>query len=211
MQVLSPYTIQYDVIHDDDKVGSASRSLEQLSNGQWQISMQSKIKYYFLKDKRQETSRFEVVDNIIRPLHYQRLADTSLKSDTTLIQQFDWQNGLEQGSYKDKKWSNPISIGLLDQLTQLLAVRDQLLSQQALKPIDISYRGGVRHHEFKVIGQETLKTAEGDIETAIVQLDEKGRERQTNFWFALNDNMLPLQIQRIKEGKEEAKLIATDW
>lgn len=208
--VLAPYSIKYDVIAKGDKVGTASRKLEKLSNGQWQIAMQSKIKYYFLSDKRQETSRFEIIDGQIFPVQYQRQADSSFK-DTNLIQQFDWANGHEIGSYKDKKWDIELPQGALDQLSQLLSVREQLLNQQPLKPITISYRGGIRTHQFKVMGEETLKTPMGNIKTALIQLDEAGRKRQTNFWLAIGNNMLPVQIQRMKKSKEEARLVATSW
>jgi len=209
---LIPYSIKYQVIHDDDDVGTASRQLTQLSNGQWQISMESDISYYFLSDKRQETSRFALdEDGQILPLVYQRNSETSLRSDTTLLQNFDWDNLIEQGSYKDDQWTQPLKLGYLDQLTQITLVREHLLTQKPVPAIDISYRGSIRHHEFKVIGQEVIKTGKGDVMTAKVQLNEKKRDRQTNFWFALEHNMLPVQVQRIKEGEEQAKLIATDW
>lgn len=208
---LAPYSIQYDVIHDGDDVGTASRKLIQLSNGQWQLAMKSDISYYFLSDKRQETSRFTVENKQILPLVYQRHSKTSMRSDSTLMQNFDWANKIEHGSYKKKEWSQPLKAGYLDQLTQLTLVREHLLTQRPIPAIDISYRGSVRHHEFKVLGQETLNTKKGPIKTAKVQLKETQRERQTNFWFALEHNMIPVQIQRIKEGEEQAKLVATDW
>ena len=209
---LAPYSIKYQVIHDGDDVGTASRQLTQLSNGQWQISMQSDISYYFLSDKRQETSRFALNENgQILPLVYQRNSETSLRSDTTLLQNFDWDNLIEQVSYKDDQWTQPLKLGYLDQLTQITLVREHLMTQKPVPAIDISYRGSIRHHEFKVIGQEVIKTGKGDVMTAKVQLNEKKRDRQTNFWFSLEDNMLPLQVQRIKEGEEQAKLVAQDW
>ncbi|GAA0197817.1 hypothetical protein GCM10009123_01300 [Kangiella japonica] len=211
LAALQPYSIQYEVIHDGDNVGTASRNLIQLSNGQWQLAMESDISYYFLSDKRQETSRFTVEDKQILPLVYQRYSQTSMRSDSTLMQNFDWINKVEHGSYKKKEWSQPLKPGYLDQLTQLTLVRENLLTQKPIPAIDISYRGSVRHHEFKVLGQETLNTKKGPIKTAKVQLKETQRERQTNFWFALEHNMIPIQIQRIKEGEEQAKLVATDW
>lgn len=209
-KAMQPYSIEFDVIAKGDKVGTASRKLEQLTNGQWQIAMQSKIKYYFFKDKRQETSRFNLIDGQVYPVQYQRIADSSFK-DSNLIQQFDWQAGHETGSFKDKKWKIELKDGTLDQLTQLIELRTQLMAQKPLQPITISYRGGLRTHQFKVVGQETLKTALGDIETAKIQLDEKGGKRQTNYWLALENNMLPVQIQRIKKGKEEARLVISKW
>ncbi len=209
-RAMKPYKIQYDVIAKGDKVGTASRQLEQLTNGQWQIAMQSKIKYYFFKDERQETSRFELVDGQVYPIHYQRIADSSFK-DSNLIQQFDWESGHETGSYKKKQWTIELADGALDQLTQLLSVRQQLMSQKPIMPVTISYRGGIRTHEFKVIGQETLETPMGKIETAKIQLNEKNRKRQTNFWLAIDHDFLLVQLQRIKKGKEEARLVATEW
>lgn len=211
LKAVKPYSIQYDVIHDGDKLGTAKRTLELLSNGQWQSSMESKIRYYLLSDKRRETSRFEVVDGIIRPVHYQSLADTSFRSDRTLIQKFDWKAMREQGSYEGKKWDMQLQDGLLDPLTEVLAVRENLMAQKPLQPIDISYRGGIRHHEFKVMGEETLSLKQGKIRTAKLQLVEKDGTRITNFWFAINHDMLLVQIQRIKDGEEEAKLVASNW
>lgn len=207
---LQSYHIEYDVIADGDKLGTASRKLEQLSNGQWQIAMQSKIKYYLLKDERQETSRFEVIDDQIFPIQYKRIADSSFK-DSSLIQQFDWASKHETGSYKKDKWTLELPDGALDQLTQLLMVRRQLFSQSPLKPITISYRGSIREQHFKVVGEETLELAMGKVKTAKIQLDEKGGKRQTNFWLALDKDFVPVQIQRIKKGEEEARLVATKW
>lgn len=211
LSALKPYTINYQVIHDGDDMGTASRQLVELSNGQWQVSMESDISYYFLSDKRQETSRFEVVDGLIRPLIYQRHSETSMRSDTTLLQNFDWDTNLEHGTFKGDTWTQPLKPGYLDQLTQITLIREHLMNQVPVPAIDISYRGTIRHHRFKVLGQETLQTDKGPIKTAKVQLDEDKRERQTNFWFALEHEMIPVKIQRIKEGEEQAKLIATDW
>lgn len=211
LKALKPYSIQYQVIHEDDDVGTASRELTQLSNGQWQLAMESDISYYFLSDKRQETSRFTMTDGQILPLVYQRHSETSLRSDTTLLQNFDWNNKIEHGSFKGDEWTQPLRIGYLDQLTQITLIREHLLTQKPVPAIDISYRGTIRHHQFKVLGQETIQTKKGPIETAKVQLNETERERQTNFWFALEHEMLPIQVQRIKEGEEQAKLIATNW
>lgn len=211
LKAVKPYSIKYDVMHDGDKLGNAARKLDQLSNGQWQASMESDISYYLLSDERRETSRFEVMGEIIRPLHYQSLADTSFRSDRILIQKFDWDAMREQGSYEDKKWNMQLKTGLLDPLTEVLAVRENLMAQKPLQPIDISYRGQIRHHEFKVMGEETLNTKQGELRTAKLQLVEKNGARITNFWFAIDHEMLLVQIQRIKDGEEEAKLVATSW
>lgn len=211
LTALKPYSIQYKVVHEGDEVGTASRKLTELSNGQWQIAMESDISYYFLSDERKESSRFEVKDNQVFPLVYQRLAETSLRSDRNIVQNFDWDNMIEQGSYQDDQWTQPLKPGYLDQLTQTLLVREHLLTQKPIPAIDISYRGSIRHHEFKVLGEETIQTGKGPVKTAKVQLNETERERQTNFWFALEHDMLPMQVQRIKEGEEQAKLIAIDW
>ncbi|WP_417446166.1 DUF3108 domain-containing protein [Kangiella sp.] len=211
LKAVKPYSIQYKVMHDGDKIGTAKRTLEQLSNGQWQSSMKSDISYYLLSDERRETSRFEIVDGVIRPLHYQSFADTSFRSDRTLTQKFDWDAMREQGSYEDRKWNMQLQDGLLDPLTEVLAVRETLMAQKPLQAIDISYRGGIRHHEFTVMGEETLKLKSGDIRTAKLQLVEKDGTRITNFWFAIDHEMLLVQIQRIKDDEEEAKLVATSW
>ena len=211
LKALKPYFVKYQVLHEGDDVGTASRQLTQLSNGQWQIAMESDISYYFLSDKRQETSRFAVADGQILPLVYQRNSETSLRSDRTLLQNFDWDNKVEHGSYKDDEWTQPLRVGYLDQLSQVLVVREYLLTQKPIPAIDISYRGSIRHHQFKALGEESLKTKNGVIKTAKVQLNEAKRDRQTNYWFALEHDMLPVQVQRIKEGEEQAKLLATDW
>ncbi|WP_071890147.1 DUF3108 domain-containing protein [Kangiella sediminilitoris] len=211
LTALKPYSIKYKVVHDGDDVGTAYRKLTELSNGQWQIAMSSDISYYFLSDERKETSRFEVKGNQVLPLVYQRLAETSLRSDRNIVQNFDWDNMIEQGTYQDDKWTQALQPGYLDQLTQMLIIREHLLTQKPIPAIDISYRGSIRHHEFKVLGQEVIQTGKGPVETAKVQLNESKRDRQTNFWFSLEHNMLPMQVQRIKEGEEQAKLIAVDW
>ena len=108
---LKPYSIQYDVIHDGDDVGTATRKLTLLSNGQWQLAMKSDISYYFLRDRRQETSRFVVENNQILPLVYQRHSKTSMRSDSTLMQNFDWVNKVEHGSYKKSEWTQPLKPG----------------------------------------------------------------------------------------------------
>lgn len=209
-KVLTPYSLEYTVIAKDDEVGTASRKLEPLTNGQWQLSMQSEVEYYIFNAKQTATSRFDVINDAIKPAQYKRISETSFK-DNTLIQQFNWQNGFEQGSSKGNAWKIKLPENALDQLSQVLSIRTQLLKQKPLEPITISYRGGIRKNNFKVIGQETLNLPVGEVKTAIVQLEEKGRNRKTTYWFALENNMLPVQIQRIKKGKEEARLVLKTW
>lgn len=211
LRAMQAYTVHYDVLRDGDKLGTADRKLEKLTNGQWQLSMSSTIRYLFFKDKRQETSRFEVINALVTPIQYQRLSDSNLKSDTTLVQNFNWQTLTESGSYKGNQWNLAIKPGVLDQLTQLLPIRERLLQQKPITNVEISYRGSIRLQQFKVVSQEKITTPQGIVDCAKVQLTEKEGRRITNFWFTLDDKMLPIKIQRIKDGEEEAQLVATSW
>ena len=210
---ITGYKAQYDLRRDGKSVGRATRKLKQLDNNSWQLTMNSEARLMLLTFKYYQYSVFSWNNNKPRPDIYRQADKVTFKSAKVLNQFFNWQQMLEDGRYKKESWQLKLDPEIQDRQTSLLSLRLDLLLQgkteqsQQNFSYPVSYKGKISDDVFQLITEETLKTPAGTFQTLKYEKTHKNRKRITYLWLAKELNYLPIRIQRIKDGEEQADML----
>ena len=162
----------------------------------------------FFKDVITETSRFEVVDGRPRPLEYS-YTRTGGKHDKSETIQFDWNKNTARTVENGQSKTTPLTPGVADRfLTQLILSQDAESGrlQEEYKVLD--HRDISRFTPPKPRGKP-LSVPAGRFDTLVVERQDKGSKRVTDFWFAPKLHYLPVQIQQREPGENTYTLSLT--
>lgn len=198
--ILQPFIAHYSSTWDVGlKIGGkATRQLQQLENGQWQLSLNAKA----LVAKLSETSIMAIDNGQIAPINY-RYQRKILKSNKQLEVEFDWPN-MQATTTTDKSWSMPIQPPLQDKLSVQLQLRKDI-SQQASGSItyQVAAGGKVESFHYQVHQQELLSLPSGQYQAIKVErLRADDSKRQTYIWFSPELNFHVIRIVQIEpDGK----------
>ncbi|MES9852581.1 MAG: DUF3108 domain-containing protein [Candidatus Thiodiazotropha sp. L084R] len=152
-------------------------------------------------------SRHEVIEESsgiihegqIIPDHY-TYKDWDENSENSVIK-FNWPNQSAATTSHDITWSQNITNGTQDKLSQQLQVRVHL----ALGKQEISYQvadgGKLKRYHFQVVGEELVETDDGTYHCLRVERSKASRESDYTIWFATELGYLPIKIERIQGGK----------
>jgi len=209
-----PYIATYDLMREAKIAGQAKRKLEPLADNNWLLTMNAKANVLLLNFKYTQKTKFKFINDRPRPENYQQIDSGSLKSSKKLKQVFDWQQMLESGRYNKKKWQLDLLPETQNRLTSLINLRVDLLSRNDTSSLKensfiypISYKGKINHDIYTILAEETLSTPAGVFETLKVQKSHKSKSRVSYYWLARKLDFLPVRIQQIKGGKEQANML----
>ena len=59
----------------------------------------------------------------------------------------------------------------------------------------------LRTHNFNYVGEETIKTKIGEINTVKYSQNREGSSRTTFIWFSTEHDYVPIELERVKKGK----------
>jgi len=60
---------------------------------------------------------------------------------------------------------------------------------------------------YQFIAEETIQTPEGEFQTLKFEKTHKNKRRISYFWLAKKLDYIPIRIQQIKEGEEQADML----
>ncbi|HCH24034.1 MAG TPA: hypothetical protein DE179_07030 [Oceanospirillaceae bacterium] len=202
--ILQPFVAHYSSTWDVGLkiAGKATRQLQQLENGQWQLSLNAKA----LVAKLSETSVMAIDEGQIAPIdyHYHRKI---LQNNKQLRIEFDWAKN-QATTTTSKSWNMPIQLPLQDKLSVQLQLRKDI-SQQASGRItyQVAAGGQIERFRYQVHQQEPLSLESGHYEAIKVErLREDDSQRQTFIWFAPELNFHVVRIVQIEPGGKRYQL-----
>lgn len=108
---------------------------------------------------------------------------------------FDWRNAQVSNTLNGKSWKMPLQDGTLDKLNYLLALMNDLANGVRETSYAVADGGKTKTYQLKVVGEETIDTITGALETVIVQRTRKGKDRVTLVWCAPALGYLPVKIE----------------
>ena len=204
------YRASYELIRRGSKRGEAGRILSKKENGTWLYETYTDAAMLFLSDKREQRTLFRLEHGQVKPISftYQR---TGTGANKALALRFDDANETLQqqaGEPMSARWQE----GLLD----VNAVLHQLQIDVALRNLSglkewsyplIDEDGRLTEYTFRVLGKETVEVPFGIMDTVKVMRVRKSNRRETYFWFSPLHQYTLVQMQQLKEGKEQAKLV----
>ena len=181
--------------------GKATRQLQQLENGQWQLSLNAKA----MVAKLNESSVMAITNGQILPLDYQYQRKI-LNRKKQLRVQFDWPQQQATTTTSDS-WKMPIKAPLQDKLSVQLQLRKDLSQTPTPTANQLSYQvaagGQIETFTYQVHDQEQLVLSSGQYTAIKVErIRDQSSQRQTYIWFAPELNYHVIRIVQIEpDGK----------
>ncbi len=156
----------------------------------------------FLKDKVIERSVFRFQDQRVIPLEY-LYSRSGGKKERHTHQKFDWQARQVTELREPKAAAVPIPEDALDKHVYQIQIMLDLAAGKSGLEYTVIDRAKVKAYEISIIGEETLNTKLGTLETVIVQRKKDGVE--TTLWCAKNLHFLPVQISQVEKDGSSYK------
>lgn len=204
---LQPFKAHY---HADMGSVSATATRELTrNNGYWELSQ--KATNFFAKVD--ETSQFRLDKDQQLVSHQYEYLRKALGSKRHALLKFDWDNNKVSNDVEGKPWSYTIKPNTLDKLNFQLRLRLDLLQQKTEPLVYAVADGGVlKKYRFKIVGEETIDTKLGQLNTVKVQrIYGKKTDKETWLWFSkTHDYLLVKYIQTKDKGKKKTELTITD-
>ena len=183
--------------------GEVVRELKALPDGQWQLSMKASA----IMARIDESSRFEISQQQLYPLHYSYQRKVFGKKKQRQ-QQFDWSAGNVLSSQTDRATTLPIDQNTHDKVSyqiQLWRDLDAGLSEMHYQLVDGDH---LKQLDFLRIGEEIVDTPAGRFETIRVERDRGDNSaRKTTLWFAKNLDHVIVKLQQIETDNKEYTLL----
>jgi len=165
----------------------------------------------FKKDEtRDEQSEGQIINDWIKPEHYNYLQLRNGKTRREVEITFDWQQKKASNHHKHKnsKWSLPIHAQTIDKLSYQLALMLKLANKPE-KHFDfyIADGGKLKEYNFEILGEERVYTSLGSYKAIKIQHQRYQKDKQITLWCAPELNFLPVKI--VQDETDKPQFIST--
>jgi hypothetical protein len=187
---LTPYTATYSSTIKGINA-KLTRTLTKNKQGQWHIS--NKAEALFLSFTEQST--LQINGNVVQPLNYQYRGDQI---------EFQWDKNTAAVVHDNEKLNIELHPGVQDKISYQLQIRLDLMAENGQftdKHYSMISGTRIKTYDIKKVGEETLATPIGNIDTVKIEISRKGKSRKIYAWMAKDKNYLLVRLQRIAEGK----------
>lgn len=183
--------------------GEAVRELERLEDGQWRLS----VKASTLLARSSESSRFQLHQARIRPLHYHYQRKVlGKKREATLS--FDWDALSVLNEVKKIPWSMTIPADAHDKLSYQLQLRHDLAAGATELSYAVADGGRLKTYRFEVLGKETIQSPAGDFVSLKVQrVRDEDNDRETLIWFAPERDYAIVRLLQVEPDGKRYELL----
>ena len=142
----------------------------------------------------------------IQPLNYERQRRKGDKNRTISLS-FDWQNQTAKAIKNQKEEKIlPLTPGIVDPLSMYLVAALDLASGKKVDEYTLAGDDRLKTYRIQQQGEETVKTSLGNLQTLRVSQQRHGSDDMVVLWFAPALNYLPVQIAKLKDGKETVRM-----
>lgn len=149
-----------------------------------------------------ERSRIAIDEQGVRPLEW--VFDdgkSSDKADGSLT--FDWATQRATGRIEREAIDLPTEAGLQDRLSIQIAVMVALLRGQEPSRFPMIDDNRIKRYTYRKVGDATLDTPLGKVETVIYESTREGSSRLARFWMAPSYDYLAMRAEQERKGKVE--------
>lgn len=206
---LTPFTAHYTVSRGNLPLGEVQRVFSR-SGGDAYVytsTMQTSGIAALLVQGRIEERSVGSSNNVqIKPQHYTYLK-TGGKKRRELNLQFNWTQGVAQNTVPSETWEFAIPADAQDQLSYQLALMRDLQNGKTELSYPIADKEKLRTYRFKIVGEETLDTPLGPLQTVKLERVTESNDRSTRVWCAPSLNYLPVRIEQTEKDDSEYTLL----
>ena len=201
-----PFSADYEVFQNGEKLGTGSISLRALPDGRWELSTRSQATeglFAMAGAARTETSVIAWNGGQPEVVEY-RMQQKAGWSERSQLLRVNARARTASSTYKDQTTALPYSPGLIDKHGVTAAIMSDL---SAGKRGDLAYtvaeRRTVEPQRFRTAANVKLTTALGQLRAVRVERVRDGGEgRVTKIWFARERGWLPLRIKQVEADGE---------
>ena len=147
-----------------------------------------------------DTAKLKLFDNEIRPTFYERIRKTK-KADKSERVFYQWEKYLAQSEYRERKLEVNLNTHTTDKFTLQLLIMANIKSIPEKMVLPVISKAKLKEYQIVNYGAVTLNTIYGERNTILIERI-KG-DSSYRIWADPAAHGLPLQIERIKEGKSE--------
>ena len=147
-----------------------------------------------------DTAKLTLFDNVIRPTFYERIRKTK-EADKSERVFYRWDQLQAKSEYKDRKLDVTLDDLTTDKFTLQLLIMANVNDIPEKIMLPIISKAKLKQYEIINKGTAALNTIYGQRETIIIERVKD--DSSYKIWADPNNYGLPLQIERIKEGKTE--------
>ena len=198
------FTANYSVNIGGMSMGKLDVRLTQDDESNWTYHSESSatgIAAVFVGSKNvTDTAKLAVLGDTIRPTFYERIRITKDVDKSERVF-YRWDTQQAQTQYKDRKLDIALNELTTDKFTLQLLIMANINSIPEKMTLPIISKAKLRQYDIVKVGKESLQTTYGERDAIIVERIKD--DSSYKIWADLNNYGLPLQIERIKQGKTE--------
>lgn len=210
IKITQPYHADYTLTRRGRAHGNAGRTLTAATNGTWTYQTFTEASLLIFSDRRAHETSFRMVGDRVVPLAFE-YNRTGTGSGQSFAISFDYNNKKlvqQAGDPLEAEWKE----GLLDSNAVLHQLQIDVAGSTTGTGDEWTYqlideRGRNTEYTFRSMGYETVQVPYGAMDTIRVMRVRETDRRETYFWFSPLHNYSLVQMQQLKEGKEQAKLM----
>lgn len=203
----------YDMYRQGDLLGEGNRTLIQLEDNKYQLSLESELEWLIFSDNRKEVSTFKMSDKKITPLSftYER---SGTGADKSLSIEFAPDNQLVIDP-RPKKKAAPTTREphWLDEMSMHMQIQLDLINGKSdLNYTIVSNEGRLKEYQFEVIGEELISTGMGRFKAIkVARVYENRKFYAQHAWFIPELNYTLARLWRMKKGVEQYDLVIKSY
>jgi hypothetical protein len=204
------FEAHYSLYRAGAKVAEMLRVFTRLDDGIYRYRSETRttgLFSVFRKDHVIEQSNWRLQDGELRPLQY-LYEHSGGKKDRNVAVTFDWEAQRITNTVNGHSWRMPAEPKVMDKLLYQLAIMHDLKAGRSDLAYTIADGGKIKTYNFELLGEETISTPLGKLDTIKVSRLRVNSKRETVFWCAEKLHFLPVRVENIEtDGGKTTVLI----
>lgn len=201
-----PFSADYVVFQNGERLGTGSISLRALPDGRWELTTRSQATeglFAMAGAARTETSVLGWSGGVPEAIEYRMQQKAGWSSRNQLLK-VDARARTAASTYKDQTTALPYSPGLIDKHGVTAAIMSDLAAgKRGELAYTVAERRVVEAQRFRTAANVKLQTALGQLRAVRVErVRESSEGRVTRIWFARERGWLPLRIEQVEADGE---------
>ncbi|HKD55335.1 MAG TPA: DUF3108 domain-containing protein [Steroidobacteraceae bacterium] len=199
---LRPFTATYDWIWKGMTVAETTVKLEKNADGTWTYSSNSSPRGIGkLAPQRPKTvSVLKVTAHGVQPLSYKGDDGTGSSAKAVDVT-YDWNARHIAGVYEGAIVDLALKPDVQDDSSVQIALMAALLQGRTPDRFAVLDKNNVREYQYRKEGEETLKTAIGEVPTVIFASQRANSPHVNRYWLAPDRGYIPMRVQQ-KRGDD---------
>lgn len=199
------FSAEYHLYNRGVKVAEMRRVMEKAADGNFVFRSETHTAGLFSllrKDRIVEESRWHEAEGALRSLAYSYTRSGGNR-DRNVAVRFDWDTHRVTNTINGDSWLMPAVPQVVDKLLYQFALMTDLRSGGKNLNYTVADGGKIKTYEIEPLGEESVKTPLGNLQSMKFRHQKSGDDRITTLWCAPRFQYLPVQVEyQEKDGSK---------